>query len=124
MYATIPEFPNMSAQEVFNMSVSHVLNNGKPSRTPEGLCIYGGIGCAASPFLQPAHRDEMDFSGTYGWIGLVQNRYAPNHLTDLVQDLQNAHDTAPDSPAEFIVRFKAMARIIAEQYGLTTEALS
>ena len=57
-YLTIPGFTKLSAQRLFDMSAEHVLKNGKPSLNANGTCTYGGIGCAAAPFLKESVRED------------------------------------------------------------------
>lgn len=119
--ASIDELPNLTSQEVFNRAYLHVMKNGRPSIDSDGTCIYGGIGCAAAPFLKEELRDIT----AGGWRYLVMDGRVSRAHDRLIHKLQVAHDEAayisrwsgssPDFTANFAFR---MAKV-AEQYGLT-----
>lgn len=120
-YINIPELDTLTSQQVFDISVKHVLKNGKPSMCAKfGGCTYGGIGCAAAPFLKEEYREC-----TWGsWAGLIgEGKVSPYH-NRLIARLQSAHDYAASASANgepFIGCFKDIIAHIAKEFNLNGE---
>ena len=105
-YATIPGFEQLTAQQVFDMSASHLLKQMEQSRdprirqnAPNGLCLYrndAGLKCAAGVFLTEERAKECDLydnCGTgSGWKVLVEVGLVPKPNCDLIDRLQKLHD--------------------------------
>lgn len=118
-YLTIPGFTNLTKREAIEISVKHVLANGKPSISEFGGCYYSGCGCAAAPFLRPEVRQQADnadklyASGDTCWNALVDAKLVQKHLRDTIKLLQSCHDESEfayrrgGSSAEFIKEFKS-----------------
>ena len=105
-YATIPGFEQLTAQQVFDMSASHLLKQmeqsllpGWSENSPNGRCFYrgeNGLKCAAGVFLTEEGARECDLydncgSGS-GWRELVHARLVPDTNESLIQRLQLIHD--------------------------------
>lgn len=121
-YASIDELPNLTSQEVFNRAYLHVMKNGRPSIDSDGICTYGGIGCAAAPFLKEELRDITNG----GWRYLVMDGRVSRAHDRLIHKLQIAHDEAAYIPRvfgvqsfDFTANFAFRMAKVAEQYGLT-----
>jgi hypothetical protein len=117
-YWTIDGFENLTREEIIRISVAHVLKNGKKSVKGD-RCMYGGIGCAAAPFLKEQYRASADGrlegSSKYGnsWRILELKGYVPHHEANIVRMLQSCHDNAPNiSDALFIESFKHEVQIV------------
>lgn len=113
-YHTIEGFEQLSKQQLFDMAAAHVLKNGRPSRAITGVCTYGGIGCAAAPFLKPESREALHGS----WSTLIELGSVPAHEGQFVQELQCCHDTA-HRDVLFISDFQHKMLYLADEYGLS-----
>ncbi len=81
------QLESMTAQEVFNIAVEHLLLQDKQSYSEElANCVYNGDGvcCAAAPFIKD-YKPEMEGKG---WKSI---RHTNNHKL-LLCSLQMAHD--------------------------------
>lgn len=126
-FITIPGFENLSRQEIFNISVRHVLANGKKSMNDQ-QCVYSGIGCAAAPFIREEERQASDgrcssMVGGSNWANLRSGGYVPDHHVEFIQNLQQCHDNSSDDD-NFIDDFKDRARAFALHYELKTDVLN
>jgi len=125
-YATIPGFEQLTAQQVFDMSASHLLKQMEQSREPQvlpsapsGLCLYrneAGLKCAAGVFLTDAGAEECDAydncgSGS-GWGTLSDAGLVPNTNERLILHLQDTHDN--HWPSEW----RACLIRLAAEFGL------
>lgn len=119
-YVTIEGFEDLTQQQMFDMSARHVLSTGQKSMGKGGVCQYGGVGCAASPFLRPEKRELMD-SDESGWDNLYDDKFVPSHQHDLVCAMQSAHDNSKDN--DFIVNFKVAMRKVAAEFDLSDAVL-
>ena len=106
-YATIPGFEQLTAQQVFDMSASHLLKQMEQSllpgwleNSPNGRCLYRGdhgLKCAAGVFLTDGgakkcdEYDDDEGSGS-GWVALTIAGLVPNTNVDLILRLQLIHD--------------------------------
>lgn len=89
---------NQRLQNLLNISVRHVRQQGKPSKNG-GFCAYrnkDGLQCAAAPFIT---RYEEKMEGDC--FGTLANDFPSRLLPDAVKEakfvgyvLQDAHDTA------------------------------
>lgn len=123
MLLTIPEFEQLSEQQIFDMSVDHITKTGRPSMSDSGNCTYRGIGCAAAPFLTPEGRQE---AGATPWEILMTTGRVPRDHSTLVQQLQKCHDepalaAVPDE--SFRRRFADAADEVASKFNLVTESV-
>jgi len=94
-YATIPGFENMTAQQVFDMSASHLLKQMGRSQSDSEACLYrgpNGLKCAAGVFLTDEGAEAADNSCENTWGGVVARRIAPPENESLIESLQNIHD--------------------------------
>ena len=122
----------LTAQEVFNMSVGHVLAQGRPAiqgTSHNASCLYTtntGLHCGAWPFLKP-HKSS-DLGGTWKTVRREFSKFirddVPISLDDLIIELQNAHDySARDVKAlggDFLPLYKQRVRMLALIKGLKT----
>lgn len=122
-YITIDGFENLSEQEIFDISLTHVRKNGTPSVTfRHGTfgCIYSGIGCAAAPFIKLEYRETADDTGG-AWGELLQNKMVPNNNFIFMSKIQNAHDSAAVTKMDgekFIKLFNSDMFQISRNYNL------
>jgi len=101
-YATIPGFEQLTAQQVFDMSASHLLKQMEKSSfndRPHSLCAYrgrNGLKCAAGVFLTDEGAPECDDYDNCGegsgWSELVSAGLVPDTNWILIQELQKLHD--------------------------------
>lgn len=129
MYWTIDGFEKLTEQEVVNISVAHVLKNGRPSlKEGTDLCAYSGIGCGAAPFLKEENREKADNQGEEegvdsSWCSLERTACVPLIHHKLVQVLQSCHDDAAITSAEydlpFITAYKDYVRRLVNDYNPT-----
>lgn len=127
-YITIDGFEELTAQQVFDMSLAHVRKTRQPSLHKEtGHCAYSGIGCAASVFLKEKHRKEADELGDASWYALTNfAKVVPETHTNLVQELQHCHDQSTkgishekwSTTAGFMKGFENRMKNVAEDFGL------
>ncbi len=129
MLLTIDGFETLTRQQLFDMSASHIMAQGKPGITSTGNCSYSQ-GCAASIFIKPELIAEADIGGS--WDDLEREEYVPETNSDFVNTLQLAHDRAAlaslrDDSSDlggFMADWSQRMRDIAKVYNLNTEALS
>lgn len=97
-------------QDLLNISVRHVRNQGEPSRGADGRCVYrgpGGLQCAAGPFItdytRAMDRADLTFHGvTKRWPDRILP-VARKHDGFVSNVLQAAHDGATtDGRFEFM----------------------
>lgn len=100
------QLESMTAQEVFNIAVEHLLLQNKKSISREQICLYDGDGvcCAAAPFIKDYNVNMEN-----------QNWKDITHIEDhkvLINSLQNIHDNEegvsiwPDRLEGLAERFK------------------
>lgn len=129
---TIHNLDQVSAQEVFDFIVSHVLNQGKPAvRDHEGNCVYrtyNGLTCAAGCLI-PYGNYSLAMENI-NWSSLARAEGVESHV-GLVESLQGAHDSAARdyfaasfSKEPFTHRFQAKAQTVAERFDLETTVLN
>ena len=132
MLLTIDGFETLTRQQLFDMSASHIMTQGKPGMASTGNCSYSQ-GCAASVFIKPELIAEADSGGS--WDDLEREEYVPETNSDFVNKLQLAHDRAAlaalaslrDDSSDlggFMADWSQRMRDIAKVYNLNTEALS
>lgn len=101
MYHTIPGFEEMTAQQIYDMSASHLLKQNEKSVTRSDggeTCQYrsGKLMCAAGVFLtdKGANRADNMYDSETGaaWDEVVRARIAPDTHKELVRHLQEVHD--------------------------------
>jgi hypothetical protein len=115
----IDGFEQLSAQQMFDMTVEHIQKTRRRSHKAHYGCSYSGSGCAASVFLKPEFHEAADPLGA--WSGLARDGKVPEHELDFVKELQKAHDFSSDD--EFMEQWNYRMRDIAEGYGLDTSQL-
>ncbi len=121
-YLTIDGLESMTEQQNFGLSAKHIMTTQQKSVSDNGLCVYSGIGCAASVFIKPEFREEADSTGSGSWNALTGYGVAPLHNLNLICLLQNAHDDAP-SGERFIPGWNSNMRDIADTYNLDVSKL-
>lgn len=99
MTITLATLKDATAQQVFDQVARHLVKQGKRSMK-EGstsTCAYRGTGgtmCAAGCLIaDDEYLTIFDPSEGMGWIEIVKEGYAPNTHQNLIQTLQNAHDS-------------------------------
>ena len=113
-------------QELFDIALEHIRQQGRPSLNEYGQCRYrteDGLSCAAAPFIQ-----DYDPSMEHvGFIRLVEDAHYQPRLDpravehfELVCELQLAHDSASDG-ADFMSEYEANMRQVARSYNLEYE---
>lgn len=121
-YYTIPNFTNMTKQELFDMSARHILTTRQASRNADGACIYGGSGCGAAPFLrEEVHADADKY--TTSWGQLRYKEVVPEHECEFVSSLQRAHDQAACWTDSFVNRWKESMVRVAAAHKLSTDVI-
>jgi hypothetical protein len=115
-----------TAQEIFDIAVSGVINQGRPSLSDSGSCSYRGTDgtkCAAG-FLIPDDVYKPSMEG-FSWSSLsTQNKFS--HLyefKDLISALQDCHDWRPkiydnDDSVWSLDKFKQSAKKLSIEYDL------
>lgn len=91
------DLEDMTAQEVFEASAVHLLNQSEKSENQEGLCVYkgeGGLSCAAGIFVKDYEKEMEGFCGT-PWGEMIKDHNQSKKHYSLVVDLQNIHDDKP-----------------------------
>lgn len=99
----IEGFENLTKKQLWQTAHDHVNSTGKKS-TEARLCLYGGIGCAASVFIKSEYRANLDALGVGGWNQLVINKLVPEHNRELIMAIQKCHDKCADDE-EFLRDF-------------------
>lgn len=119
-YWTIEGFESLSEQQIVDMSVAHVLGNGRASYDESSYKgLYSGIGCGTAPFLREEVRELAD-SKSYSWTGLCRNSLVPRHGEDLLVKLQACHDHS-SSKEDFIPHYKKeVANMLSACYPYIT----
>ena len=115
----------MSEQGIFNFVWRFMEKQGEPSKA-DGQCRYRVrrdgrmLACAAGCLLSDAEANSLP-QARWDLFDARQQplRFLP--FNDLIQQLQNAHDSAaaPYEPANFVKRFQIRARQVAKEFGLT-----
>lgn len=84
--------PKMTAQEVLDIVVTHLLTQNKKSKHAESAgCLYdgpNGLTCAAGPFVAKENVTEKQ-----DWAALAHEKKVPQHHGLLIMELQRVHDT-------------------------------
>lgn len=107
-------------QEAFDISVNGVIKQGRQSES-NAMCVYrnkNGMKCAAGHLI-PDELYTAVFEGN-AWSRLLLDYPILTTLakSDLVRDLQSAHDNWAGQTVYFIDHFKIEARKIAERHNL------
>lgn len=130
-FITIEGFEKLSKQELFDMAAKHVLKNGEPSLDSNGaVCLYGGIGCAAAPFIKQGEHNTADKGNEHGetsWKSLFMADLVPEHFADFVMHLQGCHDSwtcADKDSTTFVQHFKTRMGILGQAEGLDISVLN
>lgn len=90
------KLPTMTEQEVFNVAVTHLLEQGEKSEYEKGNCVYNGpegLCCAAAPFIEDY---DPNMEGK-SWYGLTDSYCQSHKHSTLIKRLQDIHDDAPVS---------------------------
>lgn len=95
--SAIEGFEQLTLQQIFDMSLNHLRTTRVKSVAPlTSSCLYGGTGCAAAPFLKPEKRKELDDTGSWSWISLVEEGIVPGHMRGQIRSIQAIHDNCSD----------------------------
>ena len=114
MSNVIEGFEQLTEEQCIDMSVRHVLKNGRPSMDEKlGGCTYKGIGCGAAPFLTPKGRKT--YRGL--WANLVYYGDVPMHNDHVIIRLQQCHDRSA-SADDFIGQYKRAIRLTFPAYEI------
>lgn len=94
MYATHPDFENLTKQQLFDKSYQHTMTHGASLDSVDSSPTYDGCGCSAG-----VHIGNMDMVRDAGlmkqsWGILVQHDLAPVKYLQLMHKIQQAHDQA------------------------------
>jgi len=121
----------VEAQEVFDYSVSKVIEQGAPA-LQNGSCVYramNGSKCAFGHLIPDSlYHPRFEGAGTGSLLvqGIDNIRYTPKLAASLwehrvlISKLAKAHDNAGYIHADnFLLRFRERAEEIAENQGLT-----
>jgi hypothetical protein len=111
---TLKTLPDATAQEVFDQVAGHLLRQMQCS-TNGGWCMYrgpDGLKCAAGCLIGD---DEYDIRRMEerGWDKLVSSGCVPHEHKELIENLQDAHDSGDT------VGWREKLEIIADRHGLT-----
>jgi hypothetical protein len=118
-HLTVEGFEQLTPQQMYDMSASHILSTGVKSEV-NGRCQYAGTGCALAPFIKPEYREQADSLGPIDMV--VQQAFAPEVNLPLLQDLAYAHDRT--HPGEtFMAEWKMFMRKLARKHSLSDEVL-
>ena len=101
-YATIDGFEDLTAQQVFDISKNHLLQQNQKSMALHDLslkpiCAYRGEMnrmCAAGPFIKEKDAYKCE---NKDWSDLNTCRLVPNIHYDLMCELQKVHDLTEPS---------------------------
>lgn len=101
-FCTIDGFESLTAQQVFDMSKKHLLEQNKKSTHVDGTCMYRakkGLMCAAGIFLKDERAEECEMND---WNYLVYYGFVPDNNCELIYGLQYVHDgcTVEEWPEE------------------------
>lgn len=132
-YLTIDGLESMTQQQIFDLSAKHIMATQQKSVSDNGLCVYSGIGCAASVFLKDDEaRQYCDAlnpdaaegkpSCESGWESLVRLKLAPLEHAGLITSLQITHDSAKTGE-EFLDSWKKKMLEIAKRHHLDNSIL-
>lgn len=115
----------MNKQEIFDEVVTFILNQGKPSRTEDGIkCLYrspDGCKCAFGALISD---DEYVPEMEYNMANEVIARFNLSRFYGheyFIRELQKAHDNA--NVFNFVHDFKTNVKKIASLYNLNTLCL-
>ena len=123
----------MNAQDIFDMAVTSVIAQGRPSVTLDDAgtpdrCAYrgpDGARCAVGWLItDEEYKPEMEGCDVsqLNRQGLLPSRLA-DHV-DMLMEVQSAHDDASGvTAAEFVQRFSRRARWVALDWHLSTSVL-
>jgi len=135
MSNTIEGFESLTPQQVFDMSVKHILTTKKKSvaKNPTGkgnVCVYGGSGCGAAVFLTEDAKRAFDkrssdetVLGGGAWNRLLVHKLVPETHGDLISALQYAHDNSPEDDS-FMKAWAGTMTQIAFNFNLDDSAIN
>lgn len=107
---TLATLSQASAQEVFDQVVDHLRKQGKPSFMDEGSarCAYrghSGLKCAAGCLISDnEYRVTME---NRTWSAMVRDTVVPIHHANLIESLQEIHDSNEPKNWEYRLEFTA-----------------
>jgi len=107
-------------QELFDISLNHIRQQGGPSVNKSGGCVYrskDGFGCAAAPFINE-YVPEMEDHSWGGLCGAWPDHLDPSAVEHygFVSRLQWCHDASPIN--DFMSSYEGRMRRLAEREGL------
>jgi len=108
------QLETMTAQEVLDVGVEHLLTQMEKSMDEEA-CLYDGghICCAAAPFIQ-TYKDSFDYINA-DWAMVVSNGCASDNHKGLISKLQCIHDD--DDIDKWANELKELAKEEGLQYN-------
>jgi len=117
----------MTEQEIFDTAVIGVLKQGIASVRDGGACAYrgkNGTKCAVGFLISDEEAEKYDEFDEYGVRDLISSGFLQGfvYYSDLLADLQRAHDKAAHEE-EFVGAFYKRAKRVAAAYGLSISSL-
>ena len=108
-------------QELFDIALEHIRQQGKPSMQCVGTCLYqgpDGVGCAARPFITN-YKPEMESLPISSVIERYPHDVDPRAAREprFVGKLQHAHDKASMFD-DFMLDYEHNMQKLAEEYDL------
>lgn len=108
------DYQNLTEQELFDVVITHLINQKEKSIDSEGNCAYRGVNglkCAAGILIS----DDIykPFIEGLNWLTVVSKLNLPSKHQDLIQDLQNLHD---DCMEDYENNIKSIAKKYKLEY--------
>lgn len=126
----IDNLGQLTAQQVLDMAIDHINTTRRRSvresvKDARLVCEYGGIGCAAAPFIKPEYREKL----RGGWEGIYfegprrgqPQACTPSSHVELIVGLQMAHDGSKGP--NFMAEWKAKVDQLAADLGLDSSRI-
>lgn len=113
----------LTAQEVFNNSITFLRKQGHPARG-RGDCRYrapDGSMCAVGCLLTDVEAEGLDDRFQSSVAALVRDGLLPERLVPhvaLLKELQQLHDSLSSNPKTFVAFLNEDAACIARKFGL------
>lgn len=117
----IDGFETLTKQQMFDMSLAHVRSTRKKSTSPAGLCVYGGIGCAASVFFADEESKKKADNWGKNWSSIVYQNKLPEHEAEFIDELQMCHDQARHFEF-FMADYESQMERVANRHSLKYSA--
>ena len=113
-------------QQLFDLAVAGVLQQGKPAITELGSCRYrapDGSKCAIGQLI-PDEKYRKSFEDmSLDGVALTALGIEDRNTVIMLGDLQQAHDDAAQWPETFLTEFRFNVLGVASNHNLNTEVL-